>query len=68
MGVPGCDVSPILEISEYVHDPVVGLIERLIIRHLNCPVSCRGDARLDVVRNEGGAEPVAVKALVGDQA
>ncbi len=66
--VSGCDAAPVFELCEHVLDLMSFAIEGSVIGQLNFPVFFRRDARFDAAHNEGSAEPVAVVALVGDQA
>ena len=63
-----CNAPPIFEFGEHVLDLVAASVEVFVIGQFHLAVLFGGDARFDAAHYEGGAEPVAVIALIGDQA
>ena len=65
--VTGGDAPPILELGEHVLDPVALLVERLVIRQRDFSAFGGRNAGFAAPLAEGGPEPIAVIAAVGDQ-
>jgi hypothetical protein len=61
------DAPPIFDAPEHVFDFVALLVEDGIIGDGDLPVGFRGDAGGDATLCEGGAEPIGVVALVGEE-
>lgn len=65
--VAGGDAPPILELGEHVLDPMALFVERLVIGQRDFSAFGGRNARLAASLAEGGPEPIAVIASVGDQ-
>ena len=66
--VTGGNAAPVFQAPEHVLDPVPLAIERLVVCDWRFAASGRWNAGLDALSDQGGSEPVAVIAPVGDQA
>ena len=65
--IAGVDASPVLDFGKQVLDQVALFVDRLVVVILHLPVGFWRDAGGDSARGQGGAEPVAVIALVAQQ-
>jgi len=65
--VTGGDAPPIFELGEHVLDPVARLVERPVIRQRDFSAFGGRNTGLAAPLAEGGPEPIAVIASVGDQ-
>ena len=65
--VSGVDAPPVFGAPEHVFDRVALFIEDGVMRDGDLPIGFRGDAGDDAALCEGGAEPIGVVTLVGQE-
>ena len=65
--VSGVDASPVFEAPEHVFDLMALFVEQGVMGDRGFPVGFRRNAGEDATLGEGGAEPVGVVTLVGQE-